>query len=1256
MALRLTEAQVGLLKVDNVNSRTANTALYITGGSTVYLSSASNSSLIMRMGEEEVARVSAKGNFIIGADDVTTTDYKLKVTGATGFNSGHLYLTGASASSSTAGTTQLVFGEPGNNHVVVSSNTKALVINPTTTTTTNQIVLYLDQHSLFPSGIKTASTTNSTSATTGSIITSGGIGVGKNIFSTGRYTSNQAGARYIVNNNTLNGWFGFSENGESFGVYDVTNGYYLIKNTTKTTGGGVSLGAAAQHTTVLGNLTVDKNTTLSGTLTHIGQYFYKSGDATMKFYPQTNTTYENESIAIQTCFDNQDGSSSAYVTSHENRCNLLLQPRGGQVYIGVNHTTLGDATNSLIVGGNATITNLLTTGSGSSHYGIKVGDTYINAINDNLILQNNGAIRFGADSWDWNVWAGLKYDSTNKNIYLGLADGSIFTANANQSGGTLALPGIRYFSVNGKRVIDAVDTWLRINDGSAFTAGIYMGSSLVRTDGQFQVGSGGSAFYAKSDGTGYFKSNLKVDGKLIMTGNIAYTNGTNQYDVIKFVTGDVNGAGLVLGGGGVVIIGSGESASNFQGSSGANVAGSTETTYITSDNGIEFYTNCQTIGNRVGVILNVSRHFYPNANNTGSLGTSSYKWSTGYFYGSVNAGSVWAAHQTGGESDIGVSFASGKNLYLYANNSTGSRGLYDSTKGSVISVTNSAASFYGNASTADALRSPNNSTLAYLDWTGQQTSCTWFATWDDTTYTGKPTVRAMSATNMRQNLGTLSSTLANGYQGMGRPDGNTTDWIRTTENGIIPYSSDGTNGKSSLGTSTWPFATVHAKAFKGNADTASKWLNARTITIGKDYAGSVSIDGSANKTLDITAYKVTAGGNNTNTYPWRRIAYISNASGGYSDYDCILDIRATYDSTRFGRIKISYRTNNTSTSAAISCHARWIYRSGFSLSDLVIASWGASGQACYADVFLNCGGSWPRLEINQVYGERKWTLVTSSEATDAASRTEAYTTVAAAGTELHSKPYHGTWNSEDAPITVNYSNSTGSVAWANVTGKPGFNYLPLAGGTMTGNINFNSLGSNYIGQGAKDASPTVGGALCNLVISSWNGISFTTACSSTYQNKTAIGFDCRTGTIRAAAVHGAVWNDYAEYRTGETTEAGRVVKETKEGILKITTQRLEPGCEIISDTFGFSIGETENSKTPIAAAGRVLAYPFEDRNSYELGQAVCSGPNGTISKMTREEIMMYPERIIGTVSEIPNYETWGSGDVPVNGRIWIRIR
>ena len=85
-------------------------------------------------------------------------------------------------------------------------------------------------------------------------------------------------------------------------------------------------------------------------------------------------------------------------------------------------------------------------------------------------------------------------------------------------------------------------------------------------------------------------------------------------------------------------------------------------------------------------------------------------------------------------------------------------------------------------------------------------------------------------------------------------------------------------------------------------------------------------------------------------------------------------------------------------------------------------------------------------------------------------------------------------------------------------------------------------------------------------------------------------------------------------------------------------------------------GKTEKSKTPIAVSGRVLAYPYEDRKKYKSGDAVCSGPNGTISKMSRLEIILFPERIIGTVSSIPSYETWGEDNIKINNRIWINVR
>lgn len=73
----------------------------------------------------------------------------------------------------------------------------------------------------------------------------------------------------------------------------------------------------------------------------------------------------------------------------------------------------------------------------------------ISAINDQVIFNTGNAIRFGETAWDWNKWAGLKYTHSNKTIYLGIADDSVFTANSAQSNGTLKFPGITTITPDG---------------------------------------------------------------------------------------------------------------------------------------------------------------------------------------------------------------------------------------------------------------------------------------------------------------------------------------------------------------------------------------------------------------------------------------------------------------------------------------------------------------------------------------------------------------------------------------------------------------------------------------------------------------------------------------------------------------------------------------------------------------------------------------------------------------------------------------
>lgn len=139
---------------------------------------------------------------------------------------------------------------------------------------------------------------------------------------------------------------------------------------------------------------------------------------------------------------------------------------------------------------------------------------------------------------------------------------------------------------------------------------------------------------------------------------------------------------------------------------------------------------------------------------------------------------------------------------------------------------------------------------------------------------------------------------------------------------------------------------------------------------------------------------------------------------------------------------------------------------------------------------------------------------------------------------------------------------------------------------------------------------------------------------------------------------GAAWNDFAEYRKSDITEPGRVIIEKGDDSLILSDARMIPGAEIISDTFGFAIGETEECQTPIAAAGRVLAYGYEDREEFRknIGHPVCSGPNGTVSIMSDDEYKEKGYCAIGFISAVPDYDKWGQNDVKVNDRIWIRIK
>lgn len=121
--------------------------------------------------------------------------------------------------------------------------------------------------------------------------------------------------------------------------------------------------------------------------------------------------------------------------------------------------------------------------------------------------------------------------------------------------------------------------------------------------------------------------NLKLQAKteIDVTKSIGFVGSGKTLQMIKFINGNADGHGIVIGGGGLAVFGSGESASGTQ--TELNLSGATEKTYITSDNEIIFFTNCQTFANRKTITFKDGNIVCEKINNKTPL-TVSYDSST----------------------------------------------------------------------------------------------------------------------------------------------------------------------------------------------------------------------------------------------------------------------------------------------------------------------------------------------------------------------------------------------------------------------------------------------------------------------------------------------------------------------------------------------------------------------------------------------------------------------------------------------------
>ena len=93
----------------------------------------------------------------------------------------------------------------------------------------------------------------------------------------------------------------------------------------------------------------------------------------------------------------------------------------------------------------------------------------------------------------------LTGDVSGSATFDGSVNASITATVADNSHNHTSLTGVTQISGAYGTILKSIDEWLRLNDDSSHSNGIYCGSGILRTDGEFQVGSSGSVF--KVNGT-----------------------------------------------------------------------------------------------------------------------------------------------------------------------------------------------------------------------------------------------------------------------------------------------------------------------------------------------------------------------------------------------------------------------------------------------------------------------------------------------------------------------------------------------------------------------------------------------------------------------------------------------------------------------------------------------------------------------------------------------------------------------------------
>lgn len=157
---------------------------------------------------------------------------------------------------------------------------------------------------------------------------------------------------------------------------------------------------------------------------------------------------------------------------------------------------------------------------------------WISALDGQIIFNTGKAIRFGETAWDWNEWAGLKYTHSDKTIYLGIANGSIFNANSPQSDGTLRLAGIKTVTPDsGARIGGSGSLYI----GNANNSGwVYVQDMCSQVNSSYwNITQNGSATFKSLTVTDVISCNsISVSKNAVIAGNLSVNGLINNKGIL----------------------------------------------------------------------------------------------------------------------------------------------------------------------------------------------------------------------------------------------------------------------------------------------------------------------------------------------------------------------------------------------------------------------------------------------------------------------------------------------------------------------------------------------------------------------------------------------------------------------------------------------------------------------------------------------------------------------------------------------------